>query len=270
MLLTLSSKVRRHRQLVLLANGQTIHISDHLCRHTPRLHLVRPLITIILIFPSPWANVHNTHSTSPSVYMVINTIYGYNSAGRTGPSGTSVIFPLHLDQVSTMDPDMSATRQLTLNDLGTDCPQSEAPSAIATMAPNSHCDPILVAPGPVKSWASPCNACGRFGLFDPPYAVPPLYGNLVPETSAPTMVQPQPQTTTTLVPATPSTTTTVATETSSSNVASIPASSSGSGSVATLSSSVSPSIASYNAASTTKVTGGLSCLIFSFFLSVYL
>lgn len=201
--------------------------------------------------------------------MVINTIYGYNSAGRTGPSGTSVIFPLDLGQVSTMDPTMSATRQLTLNDLGTDCPQSEAPSVIATMAPNGHCDPILVAPEPVKSWALPCNACGSFGLFDPPYAIPPLYGNLVPETTAPTVVQPQPQTITTVIPASPSTTTTVATETSS-NVASIPASSFSSGSVATLSSSVSPSIASYNAASTTKVTSGLSHLIFSFFLSVYL
>lgn len=138
--------------------------------------------------------------------MVVNTIYGYNTAGRTGPSGTSVIFPLDLDEVSTIVPYESGTRQLTLSDLGTNCPQSEEPSVIKTAAPDGHCDPVLVAPEKVKSWASPCNACGNFGLFDPPYAVPPLTGGLVPETT----------TTTTTTPAEPQTTAsaTTATETS--------------------------------------------------------
>lgn len=126
--------------------------------------------------------------------MVVNTLYGYNTAGRAGPSGTSVVFPLDLDQVSTIDLINSATRQLTLNDLGTDCPQTEAPSVIATAAPNGRCDPILVAPEPVKSWALPCNACGQFGLFDPPYAVSPLTGGLVPATTTAAMTQPEAQT----------------------------------------------------------------------------
>ena len=140
-------------------------------------------------------------STSPSVYMVVNTIYGYNTAGRTGPSGTSVIFPLDLDEVSTIVPYASNTRQLSLSDLGTDCPQSEAPSEIATAAPDGRCDPVLVAPERVKAWASPCNACGNFGLFDPPYAVTHLTGGLVPATSAPSP-QPEPSSTSSVVTAT--------------------------------------------------------------------
>ncbi|KAJ5766161.1 uncharacterized protein N7511_003777 [Penicillium nucicola] len=136
------------------------------------------------VYPSTYVNSHLSQTfTSPSVYMIVDYLYGYNTAGQTGPSGTSVVFPLDLNQVSTIDLTNSATRQLTLNDLGTDCPQSEAPSAIATATPNSRCDPILVAPEPVKSWASPCNACGNFGLFDPPYAVGPITGGLVPMTT---------------------------------------------------------------------------------------
>ncbi|KAJ5141902.1 hypothetical protein N7526_002897 [Penicillium atrosanguineum] len=122
--------------------------------------------TTITVAPNPCPTTCSI--TSPSVYMVVNTIYGTNTAGRAGPSGTSLVFPLDLNQVSTIDLVNSATRQLTLNDLGTDCPQTEDPSVIATAAPNGRCDPILVAPEPVKSWASPCNACGQFGLFDPP------------------------------------------------------------------------------------------------------
>jgi len=152
-----------------------------------------------------------THSTSPSVYMVVNTMYGYNTAGRAGPSGTSLVFPLDLNQVSTVDLVNSATRQLTLNDLGTDCPQTLAPFATAT--PNGRCDPILVAPEPVKSWASPCNACGSFGLFDPPYAVSPLTGGLVPVTTTVAMTQPETQTTSSATPATDTTATPIATTT---------------------------------------------------------
>jgi hypothetical protein len=157
--------------------------------------------------------------------MVVNTIYGTNTAGRPyGPSGTSVVFPLDLNQVSTIDLTNSATRQLTLNDLGTDCPQSEAASVIATMAPNGRCDPILVAPEPVKSWASPCNACGRFGMFDPPYAVAPLTGGLVPVTTTVAMTQPDTQSTPSATSATSTTsvpeTTTVAVVTESTSAAS--------------------------------------------------
>ncbi|KAI0453357.1 hypothetical protein F5B21DRAFT_287279 [Xylaria acuta] len=117
--------------------------------------------------------------TSPSVYLVINTIYGTNSIGRVGPSGTSEVFALDLDEVSTILPREQITRQLTLNDLHTDCPQSLDPEIIATTIPDGHCDFSLLAPQPVKQWALPCNACGRFGLFDPPYAIPTLGGGLI-------------------------------------------------------------------------------------------
>lgn len=113
--------------------------------------------------------------------MLIPTAVGINTAGqRAGPSTTSWILPLDLSQVSTIAPAATGniTRQLTLADLGTDCPQTADPTAIATMV-DSRCDPVLAAPTPVREWAYPCNACGRFGLFDPPYAVPTLTGGLV-------------------------------------------------------------------------------------------
>lgn len=115
--------------------------------------------------------------TSPSVYMIIPTIVGTNSLGTTGPSTTSWILELDLEEVSTIA-DGSVTRQLTLSHLGTDCPQSADASAIATMS-DSRCAPILAAPDQVSSWAYPCNACGDFGLFDPPYAVPTVTGGIL-------------------------------------------------------------------------------------------
>lgn len=123
--------------------------------------------------------------------MLIPTARGTNSLGRpAGPSTTSWILALDLDEVSTIF-DGSVTRQLTLSDLGIDCAQTADPSAIATMV-DSRCDPILAAPKQVSSWAYPCNACGRFGLFDPPYAIPTLTGSLIETTT----LAPAPVTTT--------------------------------------------------------------------------
>ncbi|KAI0509650.1 hypothetical protein F5B22DRAFT_658009 [Xylaria bambusicola] len=126
--------------------------------------------------------------TSPSVYLLISTIYGTDSVGRAGPSGTNKVFALDLDQISTIVPKAQITRQLTLNDLHTNCPQSEDPEVIATTIPDGHCDFSLLAPEPVKQWALPCNACGRLGLFDPPYAVPPLDGGIIGPTITTTSV----------------------------------------------------------------------------------
>jgi hypothetical protein len=193
--------------------------------------------------------------------MIVDYLYGYNTAGRAGPSGTSVVFPLDLDQVSTIDLTNSATRQLTLNDLGTDCPQTEAPSVIATAAPNGRCDPILVAPEPVKSWASPCNACGNFGMFDPPYAVAPLTGGLVPVTTtvAPhSNAQTTPSTTsvteTTAKPVDSTTVTDTTKSTSSSEEATSPVVETTSSQTEITSSSVIPALAS----SSTGQTGAAS------------
>ncbi|KAK4100948.1 hypothetical protein N658DRAFT_559140 [Parathielavia hyrcaniae] len=137
-------------------------------------------------FTYPSTHVHPTFGytfTSPSVYMLIPTAVGTNQAGATvGPSTTSWILPLQLHEVSTISGD--ATRQLALSDLRTDCPQNVAvadPTAIAELDP--RCNPVLAAPTQVRSWAYPCNACGPFGLFDPPYAVPALTGGLVEPTT---------------------------------------------------------------------------------------
>lgn len=138
--------------------------------------------------------------------MVVDTLAGYNTAGRAGPSGTSVVFALDLTEVSTIQG--SATQQLTLGDLGTDCPKSENPSFIATAPPDGRCRPVLAAPPAVKSWVSPCNGCGNFGLFDPPYAVPTLEGGLVPAPETTSTSEPEttstsePETTSTLEPET--------------------------------------------------------------------
>ncbi|KAK1763856.1 hypothetical protein QBC33DRAFT_548754 [Phialemonium atrogriseum] len=133
-------------------------------------------------YPSTYVDSSLAYTfTSPSVYMLIPTARGTNSLGPAGPSTTSWILALDLDEVSTIF-DGSVTRQLTLSDLGTDCAQTADPSAIATMV-DSRCDPVLAAPKQVSSWAYPCNACGRFGLFDPPYAIPTLTGSLIETTT---------------------------------------------------------------------------------------
>ncbi|KAK4221497.1 hypothetical protein QBC38DRAFT_504851 [Podospora fimiseda] len=147
--------------------------------------------------------------TSPSVYMLIPTAVGINSLNQTvGPSTTSWILPLDLYEVSTIVGDNikpgtsgGITRQLTLADLGTDCPQTADPTAIATMV-DSRCDPILAAPTQVRNWAYPCNACGRFGLFDPPYAVPTITGGLVPEPTTIVTIPPPVIVTATVAPIT--------------------------------------------------------------------
>ncbi|KAK3382035.1 hypothetical protein B0T24DRAFT_653312 [Lasiosphaeria ovina] len=135
--------------------------------------------------------------TWPSVYMFIPTAVGINTEGETvGPSTASWMLPLNLNEVSTIAQGSSnITRQLTLSDLGTDCPRTADPSAIATMV-DAHCDPVLAAPSQVRSWAYPCNACGRFGLFDPPYALPTVTGGLIPPTTTVLLIPP----TTTVLP----------------------------------------------------------------------
>ena len=114
--------------------------------------------------------------------MLIPSAKGTNSKGQhVGPSTTNWILDLDLHEVSTIADGISGslTRQLELSDLGTECPQSMDPTAIATLN-DSRCAPVLAAPTTVSTWAFPCNACGGFGLFDPPYAVPTITGLIKP------------------------------------------------------------------------------------------
>jgi len=146
--------------------------------------------------------------TSPSVYMFIPTAMGINTRGEpAGPATTNWMLPLDLWEVSTIAAGTNITRQLTLADLGTDCPQTAEPTAIATMV-DAACDPMLAAPSKVRSWAYPCNACGRFGLFDPPYAVPTITGSLIEPTTTtvappPVTVTAAPTPTATVIPSAP-------------------------------------------------------------------
>ncbi|KAK4199486.1 hypothetical protein QBC40DRAFT_81307 [Triangularia verruculosa] len=127
--------------------------------------------------------------TSPSVYMYIPSAQGVNTLGqRVEPSTSNWILPLDLYEVSTIAYGTNATRQLTLADLGTNCPKTYNPTAIATI--DADCDPMLAAPSQVRSWAYPCNACGRFGLFDPPYAVPTVTGGLLGPTTVVVTAEP--------------------------------------------------------------------------------
>ncbi|KAK8066133.1 hypothetical protein PG997_012880 [Apiospora hydei] len=132
--------------------------------------------------------------------MLIPTIYGTNTidGATVQPTATSAIWAFDLSEVSTIVGG-TATQQLSLSDLGTDCPQTAEASAIATMT-DSRCDPILAAPDKIRAWASPCAACDRFGLFDPPYAIPTVTGGLVP-TTAVQPPPPPPAPTTTVAPA---------------------------------------------------------------------
>ncbi|OBT53332.1 hypothetical protein VE04_06479 [Pseudogymnoascus sp. 24MN13] len=139
--------------------------------------------------------------TSPSVYMVVNTIYGWNPCGPLGPTTSNGIFGFDLTDVSTLVPydDMTATtrratRQLYLSDLGKNCPTTENSEAMTNTHPvknaDSRCNPNLVIPKAIKQMGLPYwNHCGnvgnKFGLFDPPYAMPTLDGLFPVTTTAP-------------------------------------------------------------------------------------
>ncbi|KAI1399309.1 hypothetical protein F4819DRAFT_421872 [Hypoxylon fuscum] len=260
-------------------------------------------------YPSTYVDTALDYTfTSPSVYMVINTIYGYNTLGRAGPAASSPIFALDLDQVSSIVPGSGATRQLSLSDLGTDCPQSLDPSEIATKAPDGRCDPSLVAPDVVKSWALPCNACGKFGLFDPPYAVPTLDGGLIGTTTVTPIEETTASATPTTTPAATGASSTAVTATATSTPVPVPTESSAASSAESPTSTLVPvspasststpipvtsgtptittsgsttvlsptSSGSESApttvatASATRVRGTLTCLVLSFFVSISL
>ncbi|KAH8885281.1 hypothetical protein GQ53DRAFT_810258 [Thozetella sp. PMI_491] len=139
--------------------------------------------------------------TSPSVYMIINTLHASNECGPLGPAPTSAIFAFDLTDVSTLVPytDASETsaqssRQLHLSDLGVGCSQNFNISKIQTQTHYTkdaahRCNPRLAVPIEIKRYGYPywkhCSNVGyRFGLFDPPYAFSPA-GGLLPTNSPP-------------------------------------------------------------------------------------
>lgn len=122
--------------------------------------------------------------------MIVNTLYGWNACGPLGPSTSRAIFGFDLTEVSTLAPytDESVTtrrdpKQLQLSDLGTHCTRtSYNKTELATQThpmdgDDTRCNPFLVVPIQAKRFGYPYwKHCGvahnKFGLFDPPYAIP--------------------------------------------------------------------------------------------------
>jgi hypothetical protein len=79
--------------------------------------------------------------TSPSIYLIFQTIVATNPCGQLGPTYTNKVFPMDPADVSTLQPfpssnahtRMGPPQVLDVNDLGTDCGNFQA----ATMAPMS-------------------------------------------------------------------------------------------------------------------------------------
>ncbi|RAL63574.1 hypothetical protein DID88_003618 [Monilinia fructigena] len=140
------------------------------------------------------------------MYMVINTISGYNSCGQVGPTMSNVVISMDPTDVSTIarytasDQEVNTTPAalLTLNDIISGCStltMTEASTDGAIL--NLHaidneynrCFPAVAIPTPqIESLGLPYfRHCGqdnaRLGLFDPPGAVPFANG-LLPVTSA--------------------------------------------------------------------------------------
>ncbi|KGO63132.1 hypothetical protein PEX2_041460 [Penicillium expansum] len=145
---------------------------------------------------------HDYTYSSPSVYMVVSTLYGWNPCGLLGPSTSREVFAFDLTEVSTLVPYTAltetarrATRQLYLSDLGVKCSTEYNKTELATQthpmkSDDTRCNPFLVVPAAVKQFGYPYRLhCGvannKFGLFDPPYAIPPT-DELIPTTTTAT------------------------------------------------------------------------------------
>ncbi|KAI8680823.1 hypothetical protein LRP88_04402 [Fusarium phalaenopsidis] len=182
-------------------DGQTLWNSPYCSMYAGTVDLIYWPTTGNHSYPSTFVDTETDYTFySPSVYMIVNTLYGWNECGPLGPSTSRAIFGFDLDQVSTLVPYSNSedtatrrsTRQLYLSDLGIDCDGNYNRSHLATqMAPvkddDTRCNPFLAVPIDAKRWGYPYwKHCGiknnKFGLFDPPYAVKPL-DNLIPVTA---------------------------------------------------------------------------------------
>ncbi|KAI9640974.1 hypothetical protein NHQ30_010817 [Ciborinia camelliae] len=154
-------------------------------------------------YPSTYYNeAIGVTMTSPSMYMVINTISGYNSCGQVGPTMSNIVISMDPTDVSTIalytasDQNVNTTpaAMLILNDIISGCSTiTMTESSTNGAIQNSHalandynrCFPALAIPTPqIESLGLHCGQDNaRFGLFDPPGAVPHANA-LLPVTSA--------------------------------------------------------------------------------------
>lgn len=172
-----------------------------------------------LSYPATYFDESGLTMISPSVYMIINTLTASNACGPLGPTYTDYTLSMDLTDVSTLQPFPDATaryrigdsKQLDLADLATDCPKfSDRPpdqtlilsdGGIVDTHPIANdwnrCNPRLVMPSAMKSvglpyWRHCGNDNGRFGIFDPPGAVPPVNGLFPTTQPAPVVPTPTP------------------------------------------------------------------------------
>ncbi|KAH0029121.1 hypothetical protein KCU78_g3442, partial [Aureobasidium melanogenum] len=133
-----------------------------------------------------------------------------------------MVFPFDLTDVSTIVPATTVqtagrleTRQLYLSDLAYDCPASATTTYTGYYFQKNEvnrCNPRLVMPKAAKIWGFPYwKSCGvvdfKFGMYDPPGAMPTADGVLAGVTAIPTMTNNAVVSTTTTSPtnkATPS------------------------------------------------------------------
>ncbi|KAF7554916.1 hypothetical protein G7Z17_g2545 [Cylindrodendrum hubeiense] len=140
--------------------------------------------------------------TSPSVYMIVNTLYGSNVCGLLGPTTSREIFSFTYGELSTLVPYFDttatyrrATRELYFSDLETNCASTYDYSTLTTQLhpvkdDDTRCNPSIVLPGVVKQYGYPYWLhCGvrnfKYGIFDPPYAIPTVNGLIATTAAAP-------------------------------------------------------------------------------------
>src|SRR5450432_394365 len=107
-----------------------------------------------------WVNTNAYKSTSPSVYMIFNTIFATNRCGPLGGTTRDAIIAFDLADVSTIVPytnkqqtDSQSTSRLALNDLDRNCPKSVDTEFLAIQ---SH---------PMNNTINRCNPKLAFGNF---------------------------------------------------------------------------------------------------------
>ena len=141
--------------------------------------------------------------TSPSIYLILKTVDAINDCGRLGPTFTNRVMAMDPSSVRTLRlyENESATSMigtpevLDLDDIATDCGHAQFQGDI-TDGPNwtkhplasdsfNRCSPRIEWPPEIQSlgrkyWEH-CGIPGtKYGLFDPPGAVPPVTGGLLP------------------------------------------------------------------------------------------
>lgn len=121
---------------------------------------------IEFVFATPRKDTNPIDRTSPSIYMIVNTLTGDNSCGPLGPTYANAVISMELTEVSTLQPfadhtvttRMGPPQQLVLSDLMNGCPGTYATFSTDGAFLNTHpvfgtynrCHPRFVYPIQLK------------------------------------------------------------------------------------------------------------------------